>query len=104
MHIPVSWKRLSRLKKTVVIGIWSVGMASLLYSGYLYLEYGDRMPSIPQPTTGRITPFNFKGRTVYVTKTEESRYTAAQLVLIVSWVAFAFAVLSWGRGSARRSA
>jgi hypothetical protein len=97
------WERLSRLKKRVVLGLWSVGMASLLYSGYLYLNYSDR-PEIPQPATGRVKPFDFKGRTVYVTKTEESRYTAARLVLVLSLVTFAFTAVAWGRASGRRAA
>ena len=90
--------------KSAVASIWAIAVASLLYGGYLYLDYGARMPPVPELATGRVNPFDFKGRTVYVTEAEESRYRTMQLVSVLSWAAFVLAAITWGRPSAARPA
>jgi hypothetical protein len=101
---PVSWEQLPRLRKGVVLAVWTVGIASLLYKSYLYLDYGARMPHAPQQETGRVYPFIFKNSRVYVTEMEQARFSAASWVLLGSFVGFGLCLVIWGGSSVRRAA
>jgi hypothetical protein len=91
------WRRASRLKKGIVVSAWTLGFVSLIYSGYLYLDYGARMPRSPDPAAERVKAFDYKGRTVYVTEAEASRYRTVHLMFEVSLALFAAGVVIWGR-------
>jgi len=79
-------------------------MVSLLYLGYLYLDYGARMPAEPQPATGRVYAFDFKGRTLYTTEGERRRFNATEYVFGLSWFSGVLTFLILGRGSRPRAA
>jgi hypothetical protein len=81
-----TWDRASRKTKVLAVGVWAIMMASLLYDGYLYTDYGTRMPSSPQQETGRVFAFEYKGRTVYVTKGEQQMYKTVNGIFHLSWV------------------
>lgn len=81
-----TWGRASRKTKVLVVGVWAIMMASVLYDGYLYEYYGNFMPSSPQQETGRVFAFEYKSRTVYVTKGEQQRYKTADGILYLSCV------------------
>lgn len=81
-----TWNRASWFEKTLGVSVWAIAMITLYNWGYLYLDYGSRMPLEPQPTIGRTHPFTFKNRTVYVTADEEHRATAAFCISVFCWI------------------
>jgi hypothetical protein len=74
---PVAWEQLPRLRKGVVLAVWTLGIVSLLYKSYLYLDYGARMPHAPEQETGRVTPSS--SRTPRCMCPKWSRHGSAQL-------------------------
>ena len=88
----------------MVLAVWTLGMVSLLYRSYLHLDYGARMPHVPQRETGRVYPFIFKNSTVYVTEAEEARFNAAGWMLLGSFAGFGLCLVIGGGPSVRRAA
>ena len=72
-------------------------MASVIYDGYLYTDYGVRMPRSPQEETGRVFAFDYKGRTVYVTKGEQQKYKTVSRIFNLSMVTCAVTFVVVGR-------
>lgn len=99
-----AWDRLSRVRKAVVVTVWVITMLSLIYVGYLYTDYGFRRPGAPEQETDRIYPFDFKGRTVYVTKQDWRRYRIANYIFNLSWATGFLTFVVWGRVWKRRIA
>ena len=96
MQIQLNWHGMSRPRKTIVTSIWAVGAICLIYTGYLYMDYGSRLPAAPVQESGRVFPFDYKGRTVYVTAAEQTRYATTRILFLVSIAAFALLVVAWG--------
>ncbi len=96
--------RLSNLRKPLYIAVWSIAMISLLYLSYLDFDYAARMPDEPQPATGRIYPFDWKGQILYVTAGEQHRYTIARNSFVGSFVALLVTFYFVRRGSTDRVA
>ena len=98
------WDRVSRFRKALAIAVWAIAMVSLPYVAYLYLDYGARMPAEPQPATGRVHAFDYKGRTLYTTEGERRRFNAAEYVFGLSWFSGVLTFLVLGRRSRPRAA
>ncbi len=91
----------SRSRKTIALTVWSMAVLSLLYWSYLYLDYGARMPAESQQATGRIYPYAYKGRIVYVSGPERRRIRTAGWVFVGSMVAVVITFQLVGRRSDR---
>ncbi len=94
--------RAVRLKKVLVRTTAVIGMISLFYTAYLYYDYRARMPTEPQPETGRTYPVDLKGDTFYATKTEQRRYYATQYIFVASVITIgAMSWIQWRRSLSR---
>jgi hypothetical protein len=102
-HQPRRFDPAARLKRGVILTVSTLGTASLLYRGYLYLDYGARMPHAPEQETGRVHPFVFKNSRVYVTEVDQARFRAVTWMVLGSFVGFGLC-LAWSRWSRRRAA
>ncbi len=92
------------LRKPLYLTVWSIGMISLLYLSYIDFDYAARMPQEPQPATGRIYPFDWKGQILYVTAREQHRYRVARNIFLGSFVATLVTFYFVRRGSTDRAA
>ncbi len=88
----------------MALTVWAIAVLSLLCWSYLYLDYGARMPAEPQQATGRIYPYAYKGRIVYVSGPERRRIRTAAWVFVGSMVAVVITFLLVGRSSSDRVA
>ena len=94
--------RALRLKKVLVRTTAVIGMISLLYTAYLYYDYRGRMPTEPQPQTGRTYPVDLKGTIFYTTKAEQRRYYATQYIFFASVITIgATSWIRWRRSHSR---
>jgi len=88
----------------MALTVWAIAVLSLLCWSYLYLDYGARMPAEPQQATGRIYPYAYKGRIVYVSGPERRRIRTAGWVFVGSMAAVVITFLLVGRSSSDRAA
>ncbi len=98
-----AWNRASRKTKVLVVGVWAIMMASVLYDGFLYEYYGAYMPRSPQQETGRVFAFEYKSVTVYVTRSEQQMYKTADRIMYLSWVTCGVTFVMVGRLWERRT-
>jgi hypothetical protein len=76
----------SRQRFWKILG-YALGIATLLFfmwGGQLSEEYGHTRPLVADQSTGRVYPFDWKGRIVYLTKSEQFNFYFAMAMALVS--------------------
>jgi hypothetical protein len=66
-----------------------LGIAALLFFmwfGYLSDDYGQTRPRVADQSTERVYPFDWKGRIVYLTKSEQFNFYFAQAMSLILFV------------------
>jgi hypothetical protein len=66
-----------------------LGIAALLFFmwfGQLSEDYGHTRPRVADQSTGRVYPFDWKGRIVYLTKSERFHFYFAMAMSLISAV------------------
>ena len=67
-----------RVWKVTFVALWAVGMAAMLAFTYLWYDYQDHKPRVPQAHIGRTHAKYMRGVTVYLTTAEEQRIDAVE--------------------------
>jgi hypothetical protein len=78
----------SRQRFWKVLG-YALGIATLLFfmwGGHLSEEYGHTRPLVADQSTGRVYAFDWKGRIVYLTKSEQFNFYFAMGMSLILFV------------------
>ena|ERR1035437_8676765 len=84
-----------RLKKSLVIAMITVGMASAILWGGLFFYLLSHSPSTPLPATGQIYPLHDHGYVFYVSKTQSICQDILPAVFLVFFFGAVILNMSW---------
>jgi len=79
-----------------VVGVLGMS-ATFAYSSH----YGNANPTAPDASSGRVHPYNYKSRVVYLTERELLNLHLSQAVLLIGIVGFAVGVALANRSGRR---
>ena len=71
---------MEKLLKIIGGALMVLGLGAFVWLCFVQLRYWDAMPREPDPTSGRVHPFNAMRSFVYVTRQEEARGRLAEIV------------------------